>query len=117
MNGSHFRSCALRFLLVAGLLALAGLAVRRGQGAALARFGNGPSALLSTGYGLSWWTVDGGGYTFSGDGDYALGGTIGQPDAGVMSDNGGTYTLSGGFWGGAGPVEHRIYLPLVLRGY
>ncbi len=109
MNGSHFRSCTLRFLLVAGLLALAGLAIRQAQGAALAQFGDR--------YDLTWNTVDGGGYIFSGDGDYALGGTIGQPDAGMMSDSGGIYTLSGGFWGGAGPVKYAIYLPLVLRGY
>lgn len=109
MNGSHFRSCGLRFLLVAGLLALAGLVIRQAQGTALAQSGDG--------YDLTWNTVDGGGYTFSGDGDFAVGGTIGQPDAGAMSDSGGTYALSGGFWSGAGPVEYSIYLPLVLRGY
>jgi hypothetical protein len=65
--------------------------------------------------GLNWWTVDGGGATFSRGGAYALGGTIGQPDAGVL--RGGGYTLAGGFWG-EGEVaagDHRIYLPLVLR--
>lgn len=69
------------------------------------------SAALSAGYDLSWWTVDGGGHTLSTD--YTLGGTVGQPDAGVLS--GGDYTLGGGFWGGAAAVEHEIYLPLVLR--
>ena len=53
-------------------------------------------------YDLSWWTVDGGGATFSGGGDYDLGGTVGQPDAGTLS--GGDFTLGGGFWGG-GVVE------------
>ncbi|MFO7742635.1 MAG: hypothetical protein R6X31_10025 [Anaerolineae bacterium] len=74
-------------------------------------------AQTGDGYDLTWWTVDGGGYTLgvSADGVYTLGGTIGQPDAGVMSDSSGIYTLGGGFWGGAGPVEHEIYLPLVLR--
>jgi LPXTG-site transpeptidase (sortase) family protein len=48
------------------------------------------------GYDLSWWTVDGGGATFSTGGTYRLGGTIGQPDAG--EHNGGDYTLYGGFW-------------------
>jgi len=73
-------------------------------------------ALAAGGYDLSWWTVDSGGYTFSTGGDYSLGGTIGQPDAGVMS--GGDYSLTGGFWGGgAAPVEHNIYLPLVLKDY
>jgi hypothetical protein len=98
-------------VLVAGLLALAVLAFRQAQHVALAQSGNG--------YDLTWNTVDGGGYTFgaSADGVYALGGAIGQPDAGVMSDSNGTYTLSGGFWSGAGLVEQRIYLPLLLRGY
>jgi hypothetical protein len=63
------------------------------------------------GYDLSWSTVDGGGYTFSQGGGYTLGGTAGQPDAGVLS--GGGYTLIGGFWGGT--VQYRIYLPLVLK--
>lgn len=46
-------------------------------------------------YEISWHTIDGGGGRSSG-GDYALVGTIGQPDTGEMS--GGGYTLSGGFW-------------------
>lgn len=66
------------------------------------------------GYDLTWNTVDAGGYTFSTGGDYSLGGTIGQPDAGVLTE--GDYTLGGGFWGG-GAIGHRIYLPLVLRNY
>lgn len=48
---------------------------------------------------LSWYTIDGGGATFSTGGSFTLGGTIGQPDAGVMS--GGTFSLTGGFWGAA----------------
>ena len=32
-------------------------------------------------YGLTWSTVDGGGYTFSTGGNYSLGGTVGQPGA------------------------------------
>ncbi len=67
------------------------------------------------GYDLSWSTVDGGGYTFSTGGVYSLGGTAGQPDAGVMS--GGIYTLSGGFWPGAAPPPHRVYVPFVVRSY
>lgn len=66
-------------------------------------------------YDLSWWTVDGGGITFAEGGDYSLGGTAGQPDAGVLA--GGNYTLDGGFWkGGAAAALYRIYLPLVVRG-
>mgnify|MGYP006290393891 CR=1 FL=1 len=67
-------------------------------------------------YDLTWSSIDGGGHTFSTGGDYVLGGTAGQPDAGVMT--GGNYTLGGGFWGG-GAVEsgptHDIFLPLVLK--
>jgi len=65
------------------------------------------------GYDLGWNTVDGGGTTFSAGGDYTLGGTIGQPDAGLLS--GGGYVLGGGFWGGGALAQCRIYLPLVLR--
>jgi len=66
------------------------------------------------GYDLTWSTIDGGGYTWSTGSGYSLGGTVGQPDAGVLS--GGGYTLSGGFWGGAA-ARYSIYLPLVLRNY
>jgi hypothetical protein len=66
-----------------------------------------------SGYDLSWNTVDGGGAMFSTGGSYSLGGTIGQPDAGTLS--GGSYTLNGGFWGGAA-LNYNIYLPLVLKG-
>jgi hypothetical protein len=48
------------------------------------------------GYDLSWNTVDGGGGMFSTGGDYSVGGTIGQVDAGAQS--GGAYGLQGGFW-------------------
>ena len=74
----------------------------------------GVSALA--GYTLDWWTVDGGGATFSTGSGYSLGGTIGQPDAGTST--GGTYILDGGFWGGAEgavTITHNIYLPLVIR--
>jgi hypothetical protein len=74
------------------------------------------SASALAGYTLDWWTVDGGGATFSTGGSYSLGGTIGQPDAG--SSTGGSYTLAGGFWGGAEgvvPITYHIYLPLVIR--
>ena len=62
-------------------------------------------------YDLSWHTIDGGG-GISTDGTYILRGTIGQPDAGIMSN--GTYTLVGGFWGG-GAAQYRLYLPLILK--
>lgn len=59
-------------------------------------------------YEISWYTIDGGGGTSTG-GSYSLSGTIGQPDADVVSlcsaDGGAgcinpTYELTGGFWAG-----------------
>ena len=53
----------------------------------------------------SWFTVDGGGQTFSTGGSYSLGGTIGQPDATAASAlTGGSFTLTGGFWAVAVPT-------------
>ena len=60
-----------------------------------------PALAMSGGdYEISWNTIDGGGGRSTG-GDFALVGTIGQPDAGDMT--GGDYQLSGGFWPG-GPI-------------
>ncbi len=53
-------------------------------------------------YTIAWSTLDGGGGT-STNGPYALTGTIGQPDAGVMSA--GNYTLEGGFWNRVAAVQ------------
>ena len=50
-------------------------------------------------YALTWSTIDGGGATFSEGGGYRLGGTAGQPDAGVSA--GAAYAVSGGFWAAA----------------
>ena len=74
-------------------------------------------ALAQTGggYDLTWSTIDGGGATWSEGGGYALGGTVGQPDAGVLS--GGGYTLAGGFWPGGAAARYGVYLPLVLRNF
>jgi uncharacterized membrane protein len=63
-------------------------------------------------YDLTWNTVDNGGAMFSTGGSYSLGGTIGQAEAGALS--GGTYTLTGGFWGDAAALI-GIYLPLVMK--
>jgi hypothetical protein len=68
------------------------------------------------GLAVGWSTIDGGGYTFASAGQYRLGGTTGQPDAGLLK--GGGYTLAGGFWGGAPATFReysRVYLPVVLR--
>lgn len=72
-------------------------------------------ASANQGFDLSWSTVDGGGGTFSTGGAFSLGGTVGQPDAGVMT--GGVYTLAGGFWSGGAQAstQHLISLPLVIR--
>lgn len=71
-------------------LRCAGLTVAFSSGIAVAQTGGD--------YDLTWSTIDGGGETFSTGGDYELGGTIGQPDAGAMT--GGDYALTGGFWFG-----------------
>ena len=70
------------------------------------------------------WTVDGGGSGFGQVGTFILGGTAGQPDAGLLARLG--YSLTGGFWvpgapmptgvgdgplpgAGAPPLEARIH--------
>lgn len=66
-------------------------------------------------YALDWYTMDGGG-GLSSAGDYTLHGTIGQPDAGLVS--GGDYVEAGGFWTFEVTVvgiEFRVYLPVVRR--
>jgi hypothetical protein len=72
-------------------------------------------ALAAGSYDLSWWTIDGGGGTSSGN-SYTLNGTIGQPDAGTLSSGGG-YTLTGGFWHGGvvASSETKVYLPFLLK--
>jgi len=72
-------------------------------------------ALAADSYTLSWWTVDSGGGTSSGNG-YTLSGTLGQPDAGTLASGGG-YTLASGFWHGgvAAALEMKVYLPQVVR--
>ena len=84
-------------------------------GGILDEAGLGASAPLAASYELFWWTVDGGGYTFSSGGEYGLGGTIGQPDAWRGVTTGG-YSLSTGLWS-CGPPRYDIYLPLVLKRY
>lgn len=54
-------------------------------------------------YEIRWSTVDGGGAMYSVSDQFALGGTIGQPDGGPASNlgglmAGGQYTITGGFW-------------------
>ena len=54
------------------------------------------TAVAAADYTIDWQTVDGGGRMSSTGGDLELSGTIGQPDAGVMT--GGDLELVGGFW-------------------
>ena len=51
---------------------------------------------LAQSYSIDWFKISGGGGT-STNGQYALTGTIGQPDAGGAM-TGGNYSLTGGFW-------------------
>jgi hypothetical protein len=69
----------------------------------------------SNGFFIPWWTVDSGGGSSQG-GEYAVSGTIGQPDTNSLM-SGGDYTVVGGFWGGAmtPPNPKMVYLPLVIR--
>lgn len=70
-------------------------------------------------YEVSWFTADGGGGQ-SQEGDYAISGTIGQPEAGPVMI-GGQFTLQGGFWLPTNTItappakRSKVYLPLVLR--
>jgi hypothetical protein len=73
-------------------------------------------------YDLNWRTIDGGGVTFATGGNYSLGSTIGQPDAGTLT--GGGWQLNGGFWQGGSaltPVEEEqpdvVAPPLAFRMY
>jgi hypothetical protein len=54
-----------------------------------------------SGYGIDWWTADGGGAgpsQASSGGTYALSGAVGQPDARSQRMTGGGFGLTGGFW-------------------
>jgi hypothetical protein len=68
----------------------------------------GSAALAQSGLpSIDFWTVDGGGGT-SGDGTYTLTGTIGQPEAGRLTN--GTYTIKGGFWSLSGSIPAAVTL-------
>lgn len=69
------------------------------------------AAPRTTGYEISWYSVDDGGAMNLSGGSYTLSGTIGQPDAGTLG--GGTYTLNGGFWFDI--FGYRIDLPIIVR--
>lgn len=56
-----------------------------------------PSRACAQGYSIHWSTLDGGGAMRSAGGTFSVGGTVGQPDAGLLT--GGSFSLEGGFWG------------------
>jgi hypothetical protein len=56
---------------------------------------------------LSWYTIDGGGRTYTTGGDFELGSTLGQPDAGRME--GDCIVLTGGFWPGVLGASNDCY--------
>ena len=93
------------------LLFTIALALLVGIGTASAQRNDDP-ALPQDSYELSWFSIDGGGATFSEGGAYSLGGSIGQADAGAMS--GGADSLSGGFWAGV-PAIYSAFVPIALR--
>lgn len=64
---------------------------------------------------LPWHRIAGGGGSSSDGGRYALSGTIGQPEAGVLME-GSSFQLSGGYWGGAAPgkASNELYLPVII---
>jgi hypothetical protein len=64
--------------------------------AALAATIVGSADPVSAQFAVTRFTIDGGGATRSTGGAFALGGTIGQPDAGRLTSL--SFTLSGGFW-------------------
>jgi|GEM_PF-804533 len=102
-----------RWLALAALLALL-----LGAVIANAQTGDGASPPLSTGYDLSWQVLSSGGGPMSSS-NYALNGTIGQ--AAIGSAESTNHEVGAGYWYGVviqiGPVEFKVYLPLILKNY
>ncbi len=93
-------------------LALAALIVSLAVAAALPVVASDPAR-----FSIDWWTVDGGGgVARDAAGRYALVGTVGQPDAGVVI-GGGPFQVVGGFWAGDAPPPRRVFLPHIERGH
>jgi hypothetical protein len=63
----------------------------------------GRTGTASAQFSISRFTIDGGGTTRSAAGIFALGGTVGQPDAGRLTGPG--FGLQGGFWFGGSAVS------------
>jgi hypothetical protein len=81
MGKARFSTLVLKLPLLAALLA--------------------PLALSAADYSITSFTIDGGGGASTG-GQFSLTGTIGQPEAGVLS--GGQFTLQSGFWGAGAAI-------------
>ena len=67
--------------------------------------------LFAQNYAINWHTVGGGGGTSSG-GIYSLSGTIGQPEAGVLT--GAQFELVGGFWSVLSCVQSAVFPVLTV---
>lgn len=67
-------------------------------------------------YTITTYTIDGGGEMYSDDGRFALGGTIGQPDATVQQGEE-RFVLTGGFWGVSllDDGDKTLFLPYLNR--
>lgn len=61
----------------------------------------GTTAASAQEFSLVWSSVDGGGTMFTTAGEFELSGTIGQPDAGAMGQDG--FGLNSGFWSVVAP--------------
>jgi hypothetical protein len=62
---------------------------------------------------LNRWVVGTGGGASSGGG-FTLNATVGQAEAGSTL-TGGSFALTSGFWGQAGPRKQRVLVPLIQR--
>ena len=104
-----WQATAFGLLAACALILALGAPSRGASGQIQEEAGSGADAA----YSLWWHTIDGGGASYVSAGDYRLGGTAGQPDAGGQV-SAGLYTLEGGFWVAAGGAYH-VYLPAVMR--
>lgn len=69
------------------------------------------ASLVAQNYAINWYTVGSGGGTSSG-GIYVLTGTVGQPDAGVLT--GAEFELVGGFWSVLSSVPSTVFPVLTV---
>ena len=95
------------------LLGLTGLALLTVLGVVWGA-GGAAQAQTSPGYNLEWHVIGGGGQPVS-SAHYAVHSTFGQGAASPPASTSAHYSVSGGYWYGAG-WSYAVYLPLVLRG-